>query len=152
MFISVIIVLCIIYAVDGFNNQIHRLFNARPRYARNSDSKLSMIFGRSSSSNQNSKVVVKVDGKTIESDQKSVNLRRLLIDNNVDVYPLKAKVLGNCGGAGICGTCAVKVIDGIQNFNPPSKNELKTLNGKPADIRLSCCSKISGPVTIKTKP
>jgi len=99
-------------------------------------------------------VTIKVDGKVIESAEKTVNLRKTLIENKIDVYPLAAKITGNCGGAGICGTCAVKVIDGAKNFNPPSKNELNTLaeKKKAADIRLSCCSRISGPITIKTKP
>ena len=96
--------------------------------------------------------MIKVDGKTIESSEKTVNLRKELQNNKVDVYPLRAKITGNCGGAGICGTCAVKVLEGANNFNPPSKNEQKTLKGKPADFRLSCCSRVSGPITIKTKP
>lgn len=113
-----------------------------------------MIFGGNKQANKKEQIVIKVDGRVIESDAASVNLRRILIDNNVDVYPLKAKILGNCGGAGICGTCAVKVLDGAQNFNPPSKNEINTMKEKGigADIRLSCCSKISGPISIKTKP
>ena len=119
--------------------------------------------------------------------------------------------IGNCGGAGICGTCAVKVLSGSENINPPSKNEQNTLKGifyiyvfyikqdmnivsaqifnvyvvywnmhylyiciqykiclnnvmhkflyikymsigKPADFRLSCCARVSGPISIKTKP
>lgn len=69
-----------------------------------------------------------------------------------EVYPLKARITGNCGGAGICGTCAVKVLDGMANLNAPSKNEQNTLRDKPADYRLSCCARVSGPITIKTKP
>jgi ferredoxin len=110
-------------------------------------SQLNMMFG----GNKSSKVVINVDGKTIECAG-AVNLRKELIANKIDVYPLKAKITGNCGGAGICGTCAVKVIDGAKNLNPPSKNELNTLRGKPADQRLSCCAKVNGPITIKTKP
>ena len=110
-------------------------------------SQLNMMFG----GNKSSKVVINVDGKTIECSG-AVNLRKELIANKIDVYPLKAKITGNCGGAGICGTCAVKVIDGAKNLNPPSKNELNTLRGKPADQRLSCCAKVNGPITIKTKP
>ena len=69
-----------------------------------------------------------------------------------EVYPLRARITGNCGGAGICGTCAVKVLDGMANLNPASKNEQNTLLDKPADYRLSCCARVSGPITIKTKP
>ena len=74
------------------------------------------------------------------------------IRTHADVYPLRAKLTGNCGGAGICGTCAVKVLDGANNINPPSKNEQNTLRGKSADLRLSCCARVSGPISIKTKP
>lgn len=100
---------------------------------------------------------ITVDGKDIivgdeKSGDKVTNLRKILLNNKVDVYPLRAKITGNCGGAGICGTCAVKVIEGAQNINPPSKNEQNTLKGKPADFRLACCSKVNGPIKIKTKP
>lgn len=97
-------------------------------------------------------VTIKVDGKTITSFEKSVNLRKELMANKVDIYPLKAKITGNCGGAGICGTCAVKVLAGKENLSPMSKNEINTLAGKPADYRLSCCARVSGPISIKTKP
>lgn len=49
------------------------------------------LFGNKASS----KVVIKVDGKTITSDEKTVNLRKELMKNNVDVYPLRAKITGN---------------------------------------------------------
>lgn len=124
-----------------------------PMTSSHSHLKLSMIFGKAAAKPTNQKIVITVDNKVIESSQ-PCNLRKVLLDNKVDVYPLVAKVTGNCGGAGICGTCAVKVISGMENFNAPSKNEQKTLSEKkkPSDQRLSCCSRISGPVTIKTKP
>eukprot|EP00607_Mallomonas_marina_P003742 CAMPEP_0182427358 /NCGR_PEP_ID=MMETSP1167-20130531/17112_1 /TAXON_ID=2988 /ORGANISM="Mallomonas Sp, Strain CCMP3275" /LENGTH=116 /DNA_ID=CAMNT_0024609539 /DNA_START=178 /DNA_END=528 /DNA_ORIENTATION=- len=96
-------------------------------------------------------LTIKVGSKVIEVPEGPVNLRKTLQANKVDVYTLKGK-LNNCGGAGICGTCAVKVLDGMKNMNPPSKNELNTLKGRPADIRLSCCSRVSGPIVIQTKP
>jgi hypothetical protein len=57
-----------------------------------------------------------------------------------------------CFYLGACGTCAVKVLAGKENIGPQSKNEINTLKGKPADLRLSCCSKVSGPISIKLKP
>lgn len=116
--------------------------------ARTHRTDLSMMFGTKKVAG----VSIKVDGKTLVSSEKSVNLRKELIANGVDVYPLKAKITGNCGGAGICGTCAVKVLDGGANMSPMSKNEQNTLKGKPEDWRLSCCSKVSGPISIKMKP
>ena len=97
---------------------------------------------------------IKVDGKVVEIDTSKANLRKELMKKNIDVYPLKAKITGNCGGARICGTCAVKILEGANNLSPPSANEQQVLkeNGRGPDIRLSCCSKVSGPVSIKTKP
>jgi ferredoxin len=97
---------------------------------------------------------ISVDGKTIAADGKAINLRRELMKNNIDVYPLKAKITGNCGGAGICGTCAVKILSGSENLSPPSANEQRVLqeNKRGPDIRLSCCTKVSGNVSLRTKP
>lgn len=95
-------------------------------------------------------ITIQADGKTITCAG-PVNLRKELQANKIDVYTLKTKLTGNCGGAGICGTCAVKMISGAENLNPPSKNEQNTLQGKPADFRLSCCAKVNGPIVIKTK-
>lgn len=116
---------------------------------RRQNGRLSMMFGSKAPAKA---AAITVDGKVIQCSGASVNLRKELIANKVDVYPLKAKLTGNCGGAGICGTCAVKVISGAENLNPPSKNEQNTLRGKPADWRLSCCAKVNGPIVIKTKP
>ncbi len=144
---------------------------------------VSMIFnsGNKAAGSGNKPLIIKVDGKeiTCTEDDKMLNLRKILMKNNIDVYPLKSKISGNCGGAGklfysvyhvtlltkvpcyvfsclltsgICGTCAIKVIDGASNLSAPSKNEQNTLKGKPADFRLSCCAKVNGPVSIKTKP
>lgn len=55
------------------------------------DSSKLYLFGNKAGS----KVVIKVDGKTITSDEKTVNLRKELMKNNVDVYPLRAKITGN---------------------------------------------------------
>lgn len=45
---------------------------------------------------------ITVDKKEITVDNAShnSNLRKLLISNKIDVYPLRAKLTGNCGGAG----------------------------------------------------
>lgn len=136
--------LCIILAVMIMLSEsfFHRSIDSR-----RNRSDLSMMFGKKAAG-----ISIKVDGKTIVSGEKTVNLRKELIANKVDVYPLKAKITGNCGGAGICGTCAVKVLDGGANMSPMSKNEQNTLKGKPEDWRLSCCARVTGPISIKTKP
>jgi ferredoxin len=116
-----------------------------------------MLFGgtKKKATKQATSITIENKGnKVIECGDKAVNLRKELTAAKIDVYPLASKVTGNCGGAGICGTCAVKVCKGMEFFNEPSKNEQNTLKQKkkPADQRLSCCSRISGPVTIKVKP
>ncbi|GAB5030983.1 ferredoxin [Nannochloropsis oceanica] len=81
-----------------------------------------------------------------------VNLRKELMKNKIDIYPLQGKIY-NCGGGGQCGTCAVQIISGAKNLNPKSPVEVKALGGKRGDdIRLSCCTRASGDVVIKTKP
>ncbi|CAM9165599.1 unnamed protein product [Choristocarpus tenellus] len=79
------------------------------------------------------------------------NLRKVLLDNKVDVYPLQGKIY-NCGGGGSCGTCAVNVIDGAKNMSPKGPGEKKLLKDKPDSFRLSCCSMVKGDITIMTKP
>lgn len=58
----------------------------------------------------------------------------------------------NCGGGGSCGTCAVNVVAGASNCSPKGPGEKKLLDKKPDSFRLSCCTMVSGPVTVKTKP
>ena len=113
---------------------------------------MKMMFGGAKKSVASKVITVTADGKPYECGEAPFNLRKELIAKKVDVYPLKAKLTGNCGGAGICGTCAVRVLEGGANLNPPSKNEQNTLNGKPADFRLSCCARVNGNISIKTKP
>ena len=98
-------------------------------------------------------ISIKADTKEFVAETKGANLRKELMKNKIDVYSLKSKLTGNCGGAGICGTCAVKVVRGAENLSLPSKNELNTLKtgNRGSDIRLSCCAKVNGPVEIKTK-
>lgn len=60
-----------------------------------------MMFGMGKSEAKGASITV--DGKVIYPSEKTVNLRKELMKNNIDVYPLRAKLTGNCGGAGICG-------------------------------------------------
>ena len=75
------------------------------------------------------------------------NLRSTLIENQVEVYRgFKAKI-GNCGGGGQCGFCAVEFIDS-EGWAPRSDYEANKIKNKP-NSRLSCLNNIQGPVTIK---
>lgn len=51
-----------------------------------------------------------------------------------------------CGGHGVCGRCAVKVLDG--DLEPPDDVERAALNLAPSGIRLGCRARVAAPVTI----
>jgi adenylate cyclase len=58
-----------------------------------------------------------------------------------------------CGGNGICSTCRVEVIEGLDQLEPPSEAE-QTLARKrnwPANVRLACTARVvgDGPVTVR---
>jgi ferredoxin len=75
------------------------------------------------------------------------NLRAVLLENQVEVYRgFKAKI-GNCGGGGQCGFCAVEFVN-AQGWEPRSDYEDKKIKNSP-NSRLSCMNNIQGPVTIK---
>lgn len=44
-----------------------------------------------------------------------VNIRKELMKNKIDIYPLQGKIY-NCGGGGQCGTCAIQVVAGAKNL------------------------------------
>jgi ferredoxin len=52
-----------------------------------------------------------------------------------------------------CGTCAVEIVSGQDNLEPPSEQELDVLDGwnrDPEKHRLSCCARVrSGEVVIR---
>ena len=44
-----------------------------------------------------------------------------------------------------CGTCAIEIVSGMENINPPTDEELNVLdqwNKDPEKYRLTCCNKI----------
>ncbi|KAK4532948.1 hypothetical protein CCYA_CCYA14G3805 [Cyanidiococcus yangmingshanensis] len=94
----------------------------------------------------------KNEPRTLEAPAGS-NLRKVLLENKVDVYTLRGK-LTNCGGGGQCGTCVVDILEGQVNTNPRGWRETKIFENKkaPETWRLSCCTKIEGPITLRTKP
>jgi hypothetical protein len=52
---------------------------------------LSMMFGGKKTA---TKIIINVDGKVIDCGDKPVNLRKELMANKIDVYPLRAKITG----------------------------------------------------------
>ena len=94
-------------------------------------------------------VVVQRDGELDLSIEAKVgdNLRKTLLDNQVEVYRgFKAKI-GNCGGGGQCGFCAVEFMDS-EGWAPRSDYEANKIKNSP-NSRLSCLNNIQGPVTVK---
>ena len=75
------------------------------------------------------------------------NLRKLLLDNGVEVYQGMKQKLGNCGGGGQCTFCAYDVIES-EGWEPRSDYEDQKLAKNP-DARLSCLNNIQGPATIR---
>ncbi|KAG5182236.1 hypothetical protein JKP88DRAFT_278211 [Tribonema minus] len=110
-----------------------------------SPSKAAASKGVSVTVSQGSKVL-----KQIDSDA-PVNLRKLLLDNKVDLYKPLDK-LKQCGGGGTCGTCRVRVTEGMENCSKKGLGEEKMLKAVGADIRLACCTRVTGPVSVTVKP
>ena len=79
------------------------------------------------------------------------NLRRVALENDVDIYKLVAKMM-NCGGAGQCGTCIVDVVEGADRLSDKTTPELRKLKRKPDTYRLACQTKVMGHISVKTKP
>ncbi len=88
------------------------------------------------------KLVIAADG---------ANLREKAIQNNIDIYTFKGKLM-NCGGYGQCGTCIVEITEGIENLSPRTDFESRCLKKKPDSYRLACQTLVNGSVSVKTKP
>ncbi len=58
---------------------------------------------------------------------------------------------------GLCGLCAVEIVEGAENFVPPDAGspEMNTIENKaflepdPSKYRLACLAKVKGPVKLK---
>jgi ferredoxin len=94
---------------------------------------------------------------TFVNENKSVissdgaNLREKAIENSVDIYRLRGKLI-NCGGYGQCATCIVEITEGLENLSPRTDFEERRLRKKPDNYRLACQTLVNGSVTVKTKP
>ena len=94
------------------------------------------------------KVVIEHPGGGIsELDAKAGdNLRLLLMHHNLgkSLYAARAHRLdqpnltGDCGGEGICGTCMVAVLQGMEHLNAIGPQESSMLRGKPQLWRAAC--------------
>ena len=92
---------------------------------------------------------VKENREAVVAD--GANLREKMLQNNIDLYTLKGKMM-NCGGYGQCGTCIVEIVEGMENLSPRTDVENRKLKKKPATYRLACQTLVHGAVNVKTKP
>ena len=79
------------------------------------------------------------------------NLRQKAIDNQVDIYTFKGKMM-NCGGYGQCALCVVEIAAGLENLSPRTAVEEKRLKKRSDSCRLACQTLVNGPVSVLTKP
>lgn len=79
------------------------------------------------------------------------NLRQKAIENGIDIYRFKGKLV-NCGGIGQCATCLVEIVEGMENLSERTDFEKRRLKRKPDNYRLACQAIVQGPVSVKTKP
>lgn len=55
-----------------------------------------------------------------------------------------------CGGEGICGSCLVEVVQGMENLNEPTQEEIDFLGDDVDTKRLACqCKIMKGTVKLK---
>ena len=78
-------------------------------------------------------------------------LRTALLENKVEVYTFKGKMM-NCGGVGQCNFCTVRVVDGMDSLSERTPAEEKFLKKKPADYRLACQAFVNGDATVEALP
>jgi ferredoxin len=95
--------------------------------------------------------VKKTDGTSVEiRATKGANLRKVLLDQKIEVYSGNAKFT-NCGGSASCGTCAVLVND-ANDWDTRADLETKKLKKFPLTSRLSCNTFIEGDCTVVMGP
>ena len=78
------------------------------------------------------------------------NLRRLALDNGIDLYVIPSNIL-NCRGNGLCGTCRVKV-DNPRALSLRTASDERKCGWEGQQYRLSCQSKVLGDVQVVTNP
>ena len=91
------------------------------------------------------------DGNSMTiNSTKGSNLRKVLLDNKIDIYSAKAKFT-NCGGSASCGTCAVLLND-VLDWDPRADFESSKLKKYSANGRLSCNVFLEGDCTVIVQP
>lgn len=79
------------------------------------------------------------------------NLRRGLLLHGRNPY-VGLYRLANCHGVGMCGTCAVEVVEGAENLSPPTRMErLNIRRPLRKGQRLACQMRVYGDCVIRTQ-
>jgi len=92
---------------------------------------------------------IKENKEVVAAD--GANLREKALQNNVDIYKWRGKLI-NCGGYGQCATCVVEIVEGIENLSPKTDFETRKLKKKPENYRLACQTLVNGSISVNTKP
>ena len=80
------------------------------------------------------------------------NLRQSLLLRGISPYDFPHNIF-NCRGFGLCGTCGVEVLDGMENLTPRTWLEKIHLGDCPPTFRLACqCQVVKNKVTVITHP
>ena len=91
--------------------------------------------------------IIQAQGKTITCPM-GANLRRVLLDHQVDLYNGKAKYI-NCHSLGTCGTCAVKIEGKVSSANWKDKSRCSLPPHSPeSDLRLACQTQVLGDIKV----
>ncbi|MFH7028457.1 MAG: 2Fe-2S iron-sulfur cluster-binding protein [Heteroscytonema crispum UTEX LB 1556] len=84
---------------------------------------------------------VLAQGQTIECNR-GANLRKILLQNGIDLYNGGAKVI-NCRGIGSCGTCAVQIEGEVSPVNWRDKTRRSLPPHSPtSNLRLACQTEV----------
>lgn len=97
-------------------------------------------------------VAIKVVGnkgnpETVIEAKVGDNLRKTLLENNIEVYQGLKQKLGNCGGGGSCTFCSAVFVES-EGWCERSDYEDQRL-AKAPNARLTCLNDIQGPATIR---
>jgi len=90
---------------------------------------------------------IQAGGKTITCAS-GANLRKVLLDNGIDLYNGNAKII-NCMGIGSCGTCAVEIAGEVSepNWKDKARRSLPPHSLKK-NRRLACQTKVLGDISV----
>jgi ferredoxin len=88
--------------------------------------------------------------KKVFTAPKGSDLREVAMTNGINPYMLMNRLF-NCKGNGVCKTCKMRIIEGIENCSQPTRNESDVIAEDPT-CRLSCQTMVNGDIKVETNP